>query len=274
MTASRRLIHPRTWRRLRIYSGRAGALAGGLRHPCLFLHMPKCGGTSLSEALYATVPLHRSVAVLDAVATRRAAAIMQFDRDDEALCHEDLEHGHLTFDLRERLMLSQMTAGAQLIHGHVLYSTAAERHFGSTYRTVSVLREPVSRAISNFSMMAANGYVAPDVDAWLDGPVGRSHATVFLRYLGGRNVVRPEDEPEVLAQALARLDRIAVLGFLDDMPGFLDRFADMFGVRPRVGRRNQANWPTISLNAAQRSRLEQACAADIQIHDAARRKFG
>ncbi|SMO86647.1 hypothetical protein [Paracoccus laeviglucosivorans] len=270
----RGLLHPRTVRRLRIYSGRARAVARGLKHPCLFLHMPKCGGTSLSEALYGTVPLHKTVAVLDAISTRRAAAIQTFDRDEEALCHDDLEHGDITFNLREQLMLTHMAAGAQLIHGHVLYSAAMERHFGARYRITSVMRDPVSRAISNFSMMAGNGYVSSDVDAWLDGPVGRSHATVFLRYLGGKNVVTAEEEPAVLELALERLKNIAVLGFLNDMPKYLDRFADEFGVKPQVHRYNQAAWPTISLNAAQRSRLEQACAADMAIYDAARRQFG
>lgn len=273
-TSTRRvLLHPRNLRRWRVYSGRTRAMIAGLRHPCLFLHMPKCGGTSLSEALYATVPLHQRVAVLDAVSTRRAASILAFDRDDGALCHDDLEHGHLTFDLRQRLMLAQMAAGAQLIHGHVLYSEAAERHFSNRYRIVTMLRDPVERAISNFSMMAANGYVAPDVDAWLDGPVGRSHATVFLRYLGGQNVVTKDEEPAILTLALQRLERVAVMGFLDDLPGFLTRFADVFGVRPKVHRYNSAAWPRIALSAAQRSRLEQACAADMEIHAAARRQF-
>lgn len=200
--------------------------------------------------------------------------MLAFDRDEEALCHEDLEHGHLTFDLRERLMLSQMSAGVRLIHGHVLYSATAERHFGEVYRIVTMMRDPVSRALSNFSMMAGNGYVSDDVDAWLDGPVGRSHTTVFLRYLGGMNVVPPEQEQAVLQQALARLDNIAVLGFLDDVPGFVEKFADVFGARPRIHRYNQAAWPKISLSAPQRSRLEQACAADTIIYDAARRRFG
>lgn len=271
--APRRLLNPRTIRRLRIYSGRTRALASGLRHPCLFLHMPKCGGTSLSEALYSTVPLHKTVAVLDAISTRRAAAIMAFDRDEEALCHDDLEHGHLTFALREEMMLAHMAAGAQLIHGHVLYSPRAQRHFGQRYRIVSLMREPVSRALSNFAMMAGNGYCSPDVESWLNGPIGRSHATVFLRYLGGRNIVSAEDEPAVLAQALARLDDISVMGFLDDLPGFLNRFADTFGSKPKVHRYNQAAWPKITLTAEQRARLELACAADTAIYEAARRKF-
>lgn len=271
--ASRKLLNPRTVRRLRIYSGRTRALAGGLRHPCLFLHMPKCGGTSLSEALYSTVPLHKTVAVLDAVSTRQAAAILAFDRAEEALCHEDLEHGHLTFALREQLMLAHMAAGAQLIHGHVLYSPLAQRHFGKRYRIVSLMREPVARALSNFAMMAGNGYCSPDVEAWLDGPIGRSHATVFLRYLGGQNVVLPEEESAVLDRALARLDDIAVMGFLDDLPGFLSRFADTFGTKPQVHRYNQAAWPRITLTPGQRARLEQACAADTAIYEAARRKF-
>ncbi|TKW68815.1 MAG: hypothetical protein DI616_02140 [Paracoccus denitrificans] len=264
---------PRTLRRARIYAGRTRALAGGLKKPCLFMHMPKCGGTSLSEALYATVPLGQNVAVIDALSTRRAAAIAAFDRNDVATCHEDLEHGDLTFALREQLLLTHMAAGARLIHGHVLYSDAAMRHFGDDYSLVTLLREPVARAISNFAMMAGNGFVEPDVDAWLDGPVGRSHATVFLRYLSGQNVVSPADEGSALDLAKRRLEKFSVVGFLDDLPQFLDSFTHQFGTRPRIHRYNQAAWPKIQLNAAQRTRLEAACAADTSIYEFARAHF-
>lgn len=266
-------LPPRTLRRARIYAGRTRALAGGLKQRCLFMHMPKCGGTSLSEALYATVPLGQNVAVIDALSTRRAAAIAAFDRDDVATCHEDLEHGHLTFALREKLLLTHMAAGARLIHGHVLYSEAAMQHFSAEYGLVTLLREPVARAISNFAMMAGNGFTSPDVDAWLDGPVGRSHATVFLRYLSGQNVVSPADQDAALDLAKKRLARFRVVGFLEDLPQFLDSFAHAFGTRPRIHRYNKAAWPGIELRSEQRSRLEKACAADTAIYEFARARF-
>jgi len=56
----------RAKRRARIYACRISAMLtkGGLNQNCLFLHLPKCGGTSLSEALYATVPMQKQIGVI------------------------------------------------------------------------------------------------------------------------------------------------------------------------------------------------------------------
>ena len=51
--------------RSRLYLGRSLRTVAGLRQPCVFIHVPKCGGTSVSEAIYATVPLHRKIGNLD-----------------------------------------------------------------------------------------------------------------------------------------------------------------------------------------------------------------
>ena len=51
-----------TARRLRTYSRRSAAsLSGDLRKPCFYMHIPKCGGTSVTAALHAVVPLRRRV---------------------------------------------------------------------------------------------------------------------------------------------------------------------------------------------------------------------
>ena len=65
----------------------------GPRYPSVFMHMPKCGGTSLSEAMYGTVPFADRLGVIDAPSTRRAAAILRANRDDLLTCHEDLDTG-------------------------------------------------------------------------------------------------------------------------------------------------------------------------------------
>ncbi|MEM9048152.1 MAG: hypothetical protein AAGC92_05490 [Pseudomonadota bacterium] len=219
-------------RRLFVYSRRAGrCLTGGLRHPCLFMHLPKCGGTSLANALYAAVPLHQRIAVLDAVAIRRAAAIGAFGRDDPWLCHEDLAQGHHAVALREQLALTHMAEGARLLHGHLPLSASVLQHVAPHYRIVTLMREPVARSLSNFQMAVRAGLIAPDIDAWLEGPFGRRHATVFLRYLSGSNAVVPADEHAALRRAEAALKRIALIGFLDALPDFVAGFRRQFGVR-------------------------------------------
>jgi hypothetical protein len=262
-------------RRARVLAGRARrtAFGRGIGAPCLFLHLPKCGGTSLAEALYAAVPFDQRIGVIDAPSTRRAAAIARFGRDDPLLCHEDLEHGAETFALRERIALMHLCWGTRLIHGHLLLTDGLAAHLGPAYRIVTVMRHPVERAISNFRMAAQAGVVTPDPEAWLRGPVARRHATVNLRYLAGQSSVGAADEAACAERAMAALDRLALVGFLDRLPRFVTDFADLFGPKVALGRSNAAKGPAVALSGPQRRRLEELCGVDIAIHDRAGARF-
>ncbi|WP_170831490.1 sulfotransferase family 2 domain-containing protein [Jannaschia faecimaris] len=240
------------------------------RHRSVFLHMPKCGGTSLSEAMYATVPLNQRIGVIDAVSTRRTASMLSFGEDSAALCHEDLEHGQLTFDLREKMLLQHMAWDTMLIHGHVLWSTRAERHFGNAYKYVTILRDPVARTVSNFRMMKRNGLLEDDFDAYLEGPVARRHARVYLRYLAGANDIAENEVSDALALAHARLSQMALVGFLDRMDRFLEAYRALFGVRLSPARLNTAPDRPPEHTPAQIERIHALCAPDIAIFEAAR----
>ncbi|MEM9196993.1 MAG: hypothetical protein AAGD12_03990 [Pseudomonadota bacterium] len=261
-----------TQRRLHVYGRRAlRCAAGGLDRPCLFVHLPKCGGTSLANALYATVPLHRPIAVVDAVSTRRAAAILAFGRDDPWLCHEDLDAGHHTFALRERLALSHMAQGMRLVHGHIPLTPRIARHFSTSYRIVTVLRDPVERAVSNFRMAVRAGLIGPDIDQWLASPLAQRHATAYLRYFSGSWQIAHRNEAAALARAEAALSRISLIGFLDEMPDFTRRFREMFGVSLALPHLNAAPDQAPPLSASQRARLEALCVPDLVLYAAARR---
>jgi hypothetical protein len=232
--------------------------------------MPKCGGTSIAEALYATVPIGAGLTVLDAVSTRRAAAIHAFAKDDPTLCHEDFPHGALVFDLREKMLLQAMAADQALIHGHVLWSERAAEHFAGRYRFVTILRGPEARMLSNYHMAVRAGLLADDLDAYLDTPVAESHARVFLRYLSGRNVVPDQELDASIALAIRRLDGFAVVGFLDDLAGFRDRYRAVFGVGLRIRAYNRAATPPPDPTPQQMARVTAMCEPDRIIYDAAR----
>lgn len=258
----------RTLRRMRILSGRSRRTFGFPmpKHRSVFLHMPKCGGTSLSEAMYATVPFSQRLAVIDAVSTRRAAAMVNHGVDDILTCHEDLDRGQEVFDLRETILLQHMAWDSWLLHGHVLYSQKAEDHFGDLYKYVTLLRDPVERMISNLRMTQREGIVPQDLDSYLDGPVARSHSQVFLRYLYGRTVISDEHVPEALELAKERLAKFAVVGFLDDLDGFCAKYREVFGVSLNIARLNAAPDKKPAYSDAQMERIRALCAPDLEIY--------
>lgn len=262
-------------RRARIYSGRIGRMmvGGGLASPCVFLHLPKCGGTSLSEALYAGAPMHRRIGVIDALSTRRAAGVIAFGEDNPLLCHEDLEHGDKTFALREEIALTHACWDTQLIHGHILYTDRLRKHLKDKYKFISLMRNPLNRAISNFRMASNAGVLAPDIDAWLASEAGRNHATVYLRYLSGRAAVPEAETAAALKKARDALSEFALIGFIEAPDHFLRAFKRQFGPQLRLHRYNAAKGPALDLSARQRQRLETLCEPDFRIYEWARAQF-
>lgn len=262
----------RMTRRAAIVAGRArhSLPKGAPRHRSVFLHMPKCGGTSLSEAMYATVPFSERIGVIDAISTRRAAAMLRFGTDSDTQCHEDLEFGQDTFDLREGLLLQHMAWDTMLIHGHVFWSEQAEQHFGDVYKYVTLLRDPVARTLSNYRMARRKGTAAEDFDAWLEGPMARRQAQVYLRYLAGSNDIAEDAVSSALELAQSRLARIPLVGFLDDLEGFVRAYRALFGVKLRMPQLNMAPDEAPDLTPDQTKRLQQLCRPDIALWDAAR----
>ncbi len=268
----------RTRRRAVLYARRAlAAVPGrGLSRRCLFLHLPKCGGTSLAEGLYGTVPIQARVGVIDAPATRRAAALLAGLPPGAAL-HEETGGAAQVFALREALALTHLAWGTALIHGHLLLTDrllAAARAEGVAI--VTMMRAPEARALSNYRMAVRAGVLADDPDAWLDGPAGRRMALAATRYLAGlAEPPAPGAETDrALDVALARLPAFALIGVLERAAAFRDAFARGFGPRPALPRLNRAPQAAPALTDGQAARLAELCAPDRVLLRAAEARFG
>ncbi|MGH1421210.1 MAG: hypothetical protein ACRBEQ_05285 [Hyphomonas sp.] len=208
--------------------------------------------------------------MIDAHSTRRATAISLFDRDDLTLCHEDQDTGQQVFDLREQMLLQHMAWDTMLIHGHVLWSEKAEKHFGEAYKYVTLMRDPVARTISNFRMSQRTGVTEGDLDSYLETDVARRQARVYLRYLSGRNDITDEEVPEALELAKARLSKFALVGFLEETDRFFKEYKDLFGVTLRMSQLNAAPSRNPEYTDAQTRQLMALCAPDIALYDYAK----
>ncbi|WGH78921.1 sulfotransferase family 2 domain-containing protein [Jannaschia ovalis] len=259
--------------RARLYGGRTvrSLLRAPLGHKCVFLHMPKCGGTSVAEGLYATVPLEDRIGVLSSQAIRRGISFLHLGREDAAAFHDEGAQAEAMARFREQLVLMHMAQDAALIHGHFLLTDpirAMARARG--YRFVTILRDPVARTISNFRMARRNSVFAGDFDAFLDSAMGRRMAQHGLRFLAGQATIAPGAEAQALAAAKRNLAEFEVVGFLDDLDGFAQAFASGFGNRPRFAHYNRAPDAVFRLSPAQRDRLTALCAPDIALTEWAR----
>ncbi|MFT4013554.1 MAG: sulfotransferase family 2 domain-containing protein [Paracoccus sp. (in: a-proteobacteria)] len=252
-------------RRSRLYLGRTLRTAGGLRKPCVFMHVPKCGGTSVSEALYATVPLHREIGIIDSPSLRSAMAIQNTGRDDDSY-HDEGPNAEAISRVRETLLLMHMSHQARLVHGHFLFSECAWQHFGEKYSYVTILRDPLARTISNYRMDLRTKTFHGDFDEYLASDHGRRQALHKLRYFSGMATVTPEQEAEAMILAKRNMSRFALIGFLEDLDGFARDFARLFGVKPWIPHYNSAGKDKpFHMTDEQRHKLEVLCAPDIEL---------
>ena len=262
----------RNIRRSRVYSRRLFRFVTSrpLLHNCCFYHIPKSGGTSLSEALHAAVPFNHHIGEVPANTTRRAAAIFHADVDDEIAFSDDGERCADVFALRERMLLTFMAHNDALVHGHLVFSHKADRHFGDNYKYVTMLRDPIKRVISNYRGAKRDGYTDEPFGAYLDTYLGRSHATHNLRYFSGRPHVSPKGEEAAIKEAKSVIDKFSIIGFVDAMDDFVDRFEGIFGARLTVGRYNVGKNAAPEIDKRDHAKLEAACAPDLELHNYAR----
>lgn len=253
-----------TRRRVRTYFRRTASTIGGeLNHRCFFMHIPKCGGTSVTEALNATIPLHKRVGLIDANATRRATSILEANKDERLYFHDDLETGPKVYALRQSLLLTHMAWGTPMIYGHVPFNQSALDHFGKSYKFVTLMRDPIERTISNFSHSAREGLIPNDFDSYLKGPVLRTHGLTFLRYFSGRPLIAPEEEAAALDEAMRNFRTFSVVGFLDMLDTFSNKFQKVFGRKLKIYKYNAAQSKKIELRADQNEQLRDLLKAEI-----------
>jgi len=242
-----------TRRRLRTYGRRMGYMfLGGLKHKCFFMHIPKCGGTSISEAIASTVPMSDRVGPIDANATRRTASLIHADKNELLLYHDDLPNCETVYEIREQLLLMHMAWETELIYGHIPFSIRADRHFGENYKYITILREPYARLVSNFNGSKRHGLIDMEFSAYLESDIGRRHAFTTLRYFTNRHELDAGTAASAIDEALETAQLFSVIGHLEDLDAFSSDFNDVFGRRPRVFEYNKATTNSYKPNESER----------------------
>jgi hypothetical protein len=261
-----------SYERLRLYAARAlRSLGRPLAYNCCYMHVPKCAGTAVTDAMRSLCPLQKRVGMVLARPSRRATAL-QSGRPEWNI-HEDGPESQVIFAYREHLMLYFMADDAPLVCGHFLFSERAHTAFANRYRFVSVLRNPLDRLVSNYADARLGNYIDMPFSDYLDSEVGWRHATVMLRYFSGRAIVPPEGVADATAAAHANLEKFALVGFTDRMRDFAEGFGRVFGVPLRLHHMRPGRFEKPEIDRSARARMEKLCAGDLEFYEHARRRF-
>lgn len=230
-----------------------------------FLHLPKCGGEAIHEAIRNSFgPVAaiggRGMVRINPAASARAAALFDDPVDD----------------YRRRLMVYNMENPAtRYLAGHLALNEPVMRSFGSGWEAVTVFREPVSRFFSAYFYNRYKGSEHARIDTELAAFVESERAARLGSDYVWRLASEHDDDPgseAAVAEAVRRLERFAVVGALERLDAFVDAFEARLGPRLRLGRRNQGpvseDRRNAQITADIRRQVETLCEPNRRVYEA------
>jgi hypothetical protein len=220
-----------------------------------FVHMPKCGGESVHDALRPRfVAYYQPTYRLNIGHVARAADLAGRDMID--LCRD--------------LLLFQLASQKKgYIGGHYAFSATAWREFHESWKFITVLRDPVKRWFSHYFYNRYKTHSELDrITEELEEFVETERAVIY-----GRMYVRHLSESGEVEEALANLDRFDLVGILERLPDFAEQFQRMFGTPLSLGHRNEnplgAERQREMITPAVRARVEELCEPDMRVYEGA-----
>ena len=226
-----------------------------------FIHVPKCGGTSVGSALrarcfwsQATVSIHESTRLTDLLWPEV----------------EGVERIYREYEVRDILAAQLVGKRVRCIAGHTRFrpeflSNLEKRHF------VTVLRDPVSRFISHYEYIMRRhreSLSGSDFDEFLQSDQARRFGSEYLFYFSGSYQIGLEDTRSAVDEACQNLSRLDLVGDLSQLDTFRKDLGELLGVWiPRWNRNRKPRHAERKFSQDQLKQIEELCAPDIAIYE-------
>ena len=248
-----------------------------------YLHIPKCGGTSLNNALqkcYFNWSLSdtNNIVNLDAPASWEA-----IEKSKNLGLKPDTVDDYQVMKFREELLLYHMSQRhIRFISGHFPFSSQAHDSFSSQYAFITILRNPVDRWISSyFYNRNRQNYqyrkIEMSIEEYLESDYGCSQGYEYAKFLAGVEEEGKYMTTQSINRAKENIHKFRLIGFLEDMKTFSIEFENIFGRKLNIGFLNQKSTSEnsdlqIVLEKFQ-DKIKNICQPDIEIYEYAVNNF-
>lgn len=235
------------------------------------LHIPKCGGTSIDEAIGANYrkpyfSTNDPVFRLNSAASLKASQVA----------------GLPLGDYREHLLTYQMSLNhLRYITGHFVFSPRVFQEFGTQWRFVTILRHPVSRWFSHYFFnryKKSNHFkVQEDLETFINSDSGIRQGHFLVYYLTGQGVDSTFVSQRVVDQAVENLEKFALVGCLEHLDNFTRQFEKRFSLKLDIPLANtnplSKSEQGYKITDDMRKRVEEICQPDLVLYNHALSKI-
>lgn len=248
----------------------------------VFLHIPKCGGVSVSQAIcsrYVGFDLRRDRGLhsLDAPAT---ANVIRMTNPTGSL--SDTTDDYYLHKLRENLLLYLMSrSDTRFVQGHFVFSETAHRAFEGKFAFVTVLRDPCERWASGYFYNRFKEInhrkIHLDIDDYLKSESGQAQGHEYVKFLGGASEEGDYCSRDAIERAKRNLHKFDIVGFLEYPQEFIFQFEKRFRIKLELRKMNQNPKPQsyreTMLTEERKERIKAICEPDCEIYQYAVERF-
>jgi len=248
----------------------------------VFMHIPKCAGTSVIEALRNK----SEVAMVNSSKDRLITKILMQDDKPESTMPFVLQN-------RQFVFLKYLSEGKNFITGHFPFHNYALDEKYNNHIFLSVLRDPVERWISHYKYNKFTNndpLVPPFISCPLDPDdelynilnsyTGKFMAYHYCAFFGGYNSFHEFDSTKTIQMAYSNIKRFNIIGFTENMQDFAGKFLVQTGIKLNIGYTNKTTNKDVDFSKKQqindlftgeiRHKIAELCKEDYKLYNFAK----
>lgn len=232
----------------------------------VFIHVPKCAGTSFEEALRRRYRLSRII--IDPQRSFDAARHELGVPETDGHRHEILNRASA---IRRTVLHYNLSMGFKCITGHAPLGPQTIAEFGHAYDFVTVLRDPVKRYIShlahNYSDQGGHGAISMPVENFLETDRASMMGNLFGKYFSGLEIGADYSSTTAIERCKENLAAMGAVGFVDKLGAFAEDVTCLTGNRIHIGHENRTpGKSSFDLSEGVIDRIRELCRTDIELY--------